>query len=287
LNEPPIPADGFKNMVLHNTFSAETLLWGLGFTAWTSLSQAPELKMILEAVEAREPIDDIQYQISLDEQGRLSFRPISILNIYSVEHQLVKPRTQLAFIKHFKDNFASVLPSEILELEDLINNPKTTENNIQSFFEEHKQFFRLFEYRDIYPHVYLTRENDGPLIPDFILVDPELQKAMVLDLKLPSAKIIVKKPNRYRFTSAVEEARAQLLEYQDWFENRENREKLMDKLGMEVYRPRLGVIIGTSREFRSFIERQKLASRYPDIEVVTYDDIIRHAKRRMLLIDRS
>jgi hypothetical protein len=57
-----------------------------------------------------------------------------------------------------------------------------------------------------------------------------------------------------------------------------------DRLGMEVFRPRLGVMIGTNREFRDAVQRQKLASRYPDLEVVTYDDVLSHAQRRMALI---
>jgi hypothetical protein len=105
-----------------------------------------------------------------------------------------------------------------------------------------------------------------------------------LELKLPSAKIVTRKPNRVRFSSCISEARSQLLEYKDWFEDRYNRAKLKGRVGMEIYRPRMGVIIGSNQDFRSVVERQKLADRFPDIEVVTYDDIVEFAQRRLLLV---
>ena len=209
------PSPGFENQVLHSTFSIETLMWGLGYNAWTPLSQAPQIQDVLQAIAGREPIDDFQYLMTFEE-GRIVFRPTSILNPYLMEESSGTARSRLAVLTHFKDQYASLTPSEILELEDLINDLKVKENEIQHFFENHPQLFRLWDYRDVYPHVYLTRKEDGPLVPDFILVDHELQKSMILDLKLPKAKMIRKQRNRSRFSTAIEEARAQLLEYRDW-----------------------------------------------------------------------
>src|SRR5207253_2169301 len=93
-------------------------------------------------------------------------------------------------------------------------------------------------------------------------------RATILDLKLPAAKLVRHQDNRLRFASAVSEARSQLLEYRDWFEDKHNRAKVRDRLGVEVYRPRLAVIIGRSSEFTSAYERQKLNSRETDIEIV-------------------
>ena len=123
----------------------------------------------------------------------------------------------------------------------------------------------MWDFREVFPQVYLTREDAGPLLPDFLLLDRDLNKATLLDLKLPSAKTVVDKPNRERFSALVDEARSQLLEYRDWFEDAHNRATIKDRFGMEIYRPRLGVVIGSSAEFESSFQRQKLASRYPDI----------------------
>lgn len=286
LDVPPIPAVGFRNQVVHNTFSVETLLWGLGYTAWTPISDAPEIRNILEALDGREPLEDVQYLMTFSD-NRIVFRPASILDSYQLQNQSTGQRAQLALLTHFQDQYACVRPTEILELEDLINSKRTHEGDLQHFFEAHPYFFRKWDYRDIYPHVYLTREAEGPLIPDFILVDPELQKAMVIDLKLPTAKLVRHKHNRDRFTSAIEDARAQLLEYRDWFEDTDNRSRIKKRFGIEIFRPRLGVIIGTSQDFRSELERQRLAAQYPDVEVVTYDDIVKYAERRLLLLRQT
>lgn len=283
LDDEPMPADGFENQVIHNTFSIETLLWGLGHTAWTPIPSVPELRSILEILGGREPIEDIDY-ILTSEENRLVFRPTSVLDAYRMDSGGGKTSTRVALLTHFRDQYAGVTASEILELEDLINNRYVREEDLQRFFELHPHLLRFFDYRQIHPQVYLTREDEGPLIPDFILVDPELQKAMILDLKLPNAKLVVDKPNRRRFSSAVEEARAQLLTYRDWFENATNRSQLRERFGMDIYRPRLGVIIGSSQELQAGNVRQELASRSPDIEVVTYDDVLRHAERRLLLV---
>jgi len=56
-------------------------------------------------------------------------------------------------------------------------------------------------------------------------------------MKLPTAKVAIGKKNRERFSALVEEARAQLLEYRDWFEDAGHRRKIRDRFGMEIYRP--------------------------------------------------
>lgn len=283
LDHEPEPAYGFPGQVLHHTFSAETLLWGLGYTAWTSLREAPEVRRLIEILGGREPTEDFQYLLTI-ENDRIVFRPTSILDSYSLKIADGSHREQLAVLTHFRDQYAAVTPDELLELDDLINDPRAKEPDFQSFFVRHPHFFRMWDYRDVFPHVYLTREDLGPLIPDFVLVDPDVQQAMLLDLKLPKPKIIVQKSNRERFSAAIDEARAQLHEYRDWFDIPNNRAHLISKVGMEIYRPRMGVLIGTNKDFRDALQRQKISSRYPDIEIVTYDDIVARAKRRLLLV---
>jgi len=283
LDEEPEPAYGFPGQVLHNTFSVETLLWGLGYTAWTPIAQAPEVSDLLNALSGREDVESIQYMMTL-EGSRIVFRPTSVLGPLAIRDDRGKISDGLGLLTHFKDLYAGVTPDEILELEELINNPLVNEPELQRFFEGHPQFFHMWNCTDVFPHVYLTREDQGPLIPDFILVNAELQRATVVDLKLPKAKIVIHKQNRDRFAAAVDEARAQLLDYRDWFQDTSKRQRLKERLGMEVYRPCLGVIIGTNQDFRNEMERQKFASRYPDVEVVTYDDVLAYANRRLMLV---
>lgn len=274
---------GFGDGVIHNTFSAETILWGLGHTAWTPVSKAPELKLVLDNLDGRHPIDDHEYLLTLD-RGRLVFRPTSILDPFDVIRAEGAPARRLAILPHFGSKYGGFRGSEILELEDLINNNVTREADLQHFFERHPAFLRLWDFRDVYPQVVLTREEDGDLIPDFLLIDPQLQQATIVDLKLPHKRIAVGTKNRRHFSHAVEEARAQLRQYQSWFEDRHNRLALKDRFGLEIYRPRLALIIGRASSFTDEVERQRLVGSSPEIQVVTYDDIAERAKRRLLLV---
>jgi len=198
--------------VIHNTFSAETILWGLGYTAWTPVSKAPELKVILENLDGRHPIDDHEYLLTF-ERDRFVFRPTSILDPFDVARAERPPARRLAVLPHFGNNYGGFRPSEVLELEDLINSKSSREADLQKFFERYPAFLRLWDFRDVYPQIVLTREEDGDLIPDFLLVDPELQQATIVDLKLPSNRIAVGIKNRRHFSNAVEEAKAQLRLY--------------------------------------------------------------------------
>lgn len=226
--------------------------------------------------------DDFQYLVVL-EGDRMAFRVVSVLDdFYQPTDQGVYAPTR-ALMTHF-GNIGLFRQEEIEELENLINS-NVEENAFQEFFEVHPHFFRRWDYRSVHPQVYLTREKDHPLVPDFILTDSELQKATILDLKRPNPKLIRHQRNRDRFTAAVMEARAQLLTYRRYFEETSNRQKARDVLGMEIYHPHLAVIIGRSTEFSSSLQRQRLISEIAGMEVVTYDDILTYAKRRRAIIE--
>lgn len=276
-------APGFPGQVIHETFSIETLMWGLGYTAWTPVDQAPRVRTILDAIRGRNPDEDLNYILAI-ENDRIVFRATSQLGTFTQRTDSGLLASQRGLLTHFKTQYAGFTAAEVLELEDLINRPRTREQELQEFFEAHPHFLRIWDHREVFPHVYLSRHEEGDLIPDFVLLDRELQKATVMDLKLPSAKLIVHKDNRVRFAAAVSEARAQLQEYRRWFEERQNRQRLRDRLGMEIYQPRLAVVIGRSSDFASPYERQKVGADERDIEVVTYDDILAFARRRMMLI---
>jgi hypothetical protein len=187
-------------------------------------------------------------------------------------------------LTHFKERFGVFTPEEIGELEDMIRSTKASEGDFQKFFESHQHFFRRWDYREVYSQVYLTPSDEGGLVPDFILTNPEAQEAVIVELKLPKAKLIRRQQNRDRFADAVMQARAQLLEYQDWFMEKENRESLIKKVKMEIFRPSLAVVIGRSADFNCAIDRQRLGAHTSDIEIVTYDDMLAFARRRIVAI---
>lgn len=243
-----------------------------------------ELEPLLADLERMTCIDDDFDYILTFNYDRIAFRVTSVLDDYYQEKEggLLVPKR--ALLTHFEKQYAFFSRDQIEELEELINDPNTKEKVFQHFFEKYPHFFRKWDCREVHPQIYLTTEN-SPLIPDFILTDNTLQKAFIIDIKRPQAKLIRHQDNRVRFANAVMEARAQLLEYQRYFENPIHRRKIRDKLGMEIYHPHLAVIIGRASEFQSALERQKLTKDTPDIEVVTYDDILAYASERRLIIE--
>jgi hypothetical protein len=248
------------------------------------LQDMPESRLIIEALGQVPPEpDDFQYALCVEE-GNIVFRAISVLGDFTMKASDGAIIGSRGLLTHLKERFGVFTPDEIAELEEMIRNPKAAEKDFQKFFETHQHFFRRWDYREVYPRVYLSRHEQGPLVPDFILTNPEIQQATVVELKLPKPKLIRRQLNRERFADAIMEARSQLLEYRDWFEEKVNRENLAAKVKMEIFRPRLAVVVGRSADFECGIDRQKIAARTDDIEVCTYDDMVAYAKRRMVLI---
>jgi hypothetical protein len=247
------------------------------------LSQSALAMRLLEKLsQLHSEAGDFQYFLAL-ERGRIVFRVASVLGDYVQRSSSGVLVPQRAILTHFQDQFGGFLKDEIEQLQDLLNSSSARESDFQRFFEGKPYFLRKWDHREVYSQVALSR-SQGNLIPDFILTDRELQKAAILDLKLPSAKLIRRQTNRDRFTSAVVEARTQLLRYRDWFRDSSNRRSLVERVGMEIYEPELIVVIGRSSEFLDALDRQTLVSDMKDIQIVTYDDLVNFAARRRIII---
>ena len=169
----------------------------------------------------------------------------------------------------------------IEELEYLMNNPKSKENDFQIFFERNPNFILSDEYKKAHPHIILAEESKDSLIPDFFL-EPINQNHLcdILELKLPKAKVFVEKERRKRFSSAVYEVVAQLREYSSYFDEKSNRERIKQAYGLLAYRPKLFVIIGR-RGSVSPIEVRKIETDFPQLNLRTYDDILDKMKSKI------
>ena len=88
-------------------------------------------------------------------------------------------------------NTRAVFSSEIATLERLLNDPTTNERKIQLFLEQYPNFLRGLNYQNIYPQLVLERDQNGSLIPDFILEPFEGGFCDILDIKLPSQTLYV------------------------------------------------------------------------------------------------
>jgi hypothetical protein len=169
----------------------------------------------------------------------------------------------------------------IQELEELINSSTITEHQLQTFFERNPEFLCGDTYESARPHIVLQRPHEGPLIPDFAL-KPNNANALcdLLELKLPTAKLLTGKDNRKRLSAALLEACAQLREYRDFFEQDRNRREIDEVYGLRFFRPRMMVVIGKRSEYLAS-DLRKAEGDVPQLLITTYDDLLDRARSRL------
>lgn len=165
-------------------------------------------------------------------------------------------------------------------LEQLINDPGVREHDLQIFFEQHPRLLQGASYDRAVPHPVLTRDNRGPLIPDFML-EPTGGFADVLDIKLPGVPLVTGRKDRLRQTAHVTEALAQVREYAAYFEDPSHRQELQDRYGLRAYRPTVAVLIGRDPgSRRDPLELRRIWAELPShVEIRTYDQLLRQVRR--------
>jgi hypothetical protein len=104
----------------------------------------------------------------------------------------------------------------------------------------------------------------------------------LLELKLPHEPIVVGRANRKRFSSAVQEAVAQLRTYRDYFDDRSRREEIQRRYGIRAYRPRMAVVIGRLTAMDP-IEYRRIADGQKEVRIMTYDDLLKRARRFLVV----
>jgi hypothetical protein len=169
---------------------------------------------------------------------------------------------------------------EIIEFEAMLNDPETPESAYQQYFETYPHYLKGIEYKAIYPHIALERDQgDGDLIPDFLLQPITSKFVDVLDLKLPTEKLVVGTENRKKLSQSVHDAVAQVREYRDYFENNNYRELISQKYGITSYRPKAIVVIGRKPIEITEEKMRQITSDLPShLSIVTYDDLYEKMK---------
>jgi Shedu protein SduA, C-terminal len=169
---------------------------------------------------------------------------------------------------------------EAARLEELINEPSTSEHDLQAFFEENPHLLTGTSYDRVVPHPILARDEKGPLIPDFML-EPQDGFADVLDLKLPGVQLVTGRRDRLHQTAHVTEAIAQVREYRAYFDNPAHRQAVRDRYGIQAYRPAVAVVIGRDPgPGRDRFELRRVWDDLPaHVEIRTYDQLLRQVRR--------
>jgi len=172
--------------------------------------------------------------------------------------------------------------SALLEFEELLNDPRTSEAVYQRFFEEHPEFLLTDQHLAVRPGVLLSAVEGFGLKPDFFLQRRDVPLWDIAELKLPGAKLVQGRPARRGLAAAVTWGMAQLERYREYFLDSGLAKRFRETHGLEVYYPKLTLIIGRDEAFGTYHERQRLAP--PESRILTYDDLLRLAKHRSLIL---
>jgi hypothetical protein len=170
----------------------------------------------------------------------------------------------------------------VLELEELLNNPRSPELAYQKFFETHPEFLTTDDHVAVRSGITLASGAEYGLRPDFFLQRRDVPFWDIAELKLPTATLVRGRPARRGWAGAVHSAVDQLREYRRFFENPELAKKVREEHGLDIYYPRLTLVVGRDAAFGSYAERQKLVP--PEARILTYDDILRLAKHRSIVL---
>jgi CspA family cold shock protein len=238
----------------------------------------------------RFPSDTIQDE-GVDSEPRLdeSFVAIALfggrLRLVEIDAdghvQVLDPHSGLHSLLYVASQEAVALADATAELEELLNSDDTRELDFQRFFERHLEFITGDDYVAAHPHVVLTAQDGHQLIPDFML-EPvgRGQLCDLLELKLPSAPVIVGQPGRTRLSAAVAAAHAQLRQYRDHFNEERHRDALRHEYGLEAFYPAMYVLIGR-RGSVSPLDFRRSEEAAPGLRLLTYDDVLDRVHRRL------
>lgn len=229
------------------------------------------------------------FALYYDDISKVKVKPFHCYSVYELQVEKETLITRPAILAHRTHTF---LIQEVHEFEKLINNPQVKEPELQKFFEDHPHFFRGINPNlcQIYPQI-LLRASGKEFRPDFILEPVDENWCSVLDIKLPTKKLVVGTKNRKRLSCDVLDGIFQLKEYQRYFEDARNRAKFKQLLrekgakhDVDCYYPKLVLIIGMNpNELSEDAIRRQLMTMYTDINICTYKQLSDHAKRNLLI----
>ncbi len=178
---------------------------------------------------------------------------------------------------------STLLHNDLAELQQILSTPDIKESAIQKYLEQHLAVFQALGYINVYPQVVLARDDGTSLRPDFILEPAGRDWCDILDIKIPQTRTVVGTRDRQTLAAHIHELTAQLREYSAYFEDERLAKRIEDVYGIKCYKPRLIGIVG--RDPKTDDERQlrRLMTAYADVEVITFDQLLRLAQTRLLI----
>jgi hypothetical protein len=274
---PPPPSDRTTDWLLSIEQTVERLgdIWSQA----VETRRVEAVRHVLDAVATNSLL--VQVALHSDESGQIHVVPYHSYALHGVATQpddviLMRPgRVSAPYWSRFR--------SAILALERLLNDPRVQERQIELLLLENPLFLRGLNYGNVYSQVVLPRENAPDLRPDLIAEPLGQRWADIIDLKRPVGTVLVGSESRVRLAAALTEAAAQLREYRAYFDDRALAKRVEMELGIRCYKPKMVVIVGRDPSGYSADQQRRAMTAYPNLEIVSYDQLLRIARDQLLL----
>jgi hypothetical protein len=166
--------------------------------------------------------------------------------------------------------------SAIRELEALLDaHVVADEASAESVVMSTPVFMKALNYFAVHRQVVLERPGRPDLIPDVIGERADDGWSEIVEFKRPGVVVLVGRRSRARLAAPVTEAIAQVREYQAYFDDEAAVKAVRVRYGFRCYRPRGVVIVGRHSTAFTEAERRRTFTAFPDIRILTYDDLAR------------
>lgn len=195
------------------------------------------------------------------------------------EHGLYLSRSSGAAEAATATSLLAIDPPGLADLNAMLRSRATSEADFQAFFTEFPHFLLGLEdgYCEITPHVALASPAGTKLIPDFMVRLEDPSCFALIELKKPTAPLLVHSRDASVVGQSAAKAIKQLLEYTDAVSTNGGRAGLRKAIGWAPYDPSLVVLIGRGSPTKRF-HWSSGRSGLPGVQLVTYDFLLERAR---------
>jgi predicted RNA-binding protein YlqC (UPF0109 family) len=164
---------------------------------------------------------------------------------------------------------------ELQKYEEIIlDNKDINELKASAFFSQFPKFLAIGGYAEITRETVLYKGiGDYMYRVDFCRRRFGEDYWDVVELKSPKAPFLVKNGMHWKFSSQIEAGIHQALNYSDFLDNDLNRYEVERRIGIKLFRPRVLLIGGRNKSSIDPLEIRRLASRYHNVDIKSYDDL--------------
>lgn len=161
--------------------------------------------------------------------------------------------------------------------EALLNDPKTTERDLQEFFTLYPEFLLRGDFDALWPEPRLAIAGTRSVRPDFVLQPRGVRDIPwhwgLVDLKSPKAPLLVNRRFHPSFSHHVTRVVQQLRDYERYFADPANERALRARFGGVVPQPKLTAVIGRLPA-ADLAMYQRLRHQLGAITITTYDELL-------------